>query len=120
MTTTATFPAANYDTDGFSLTDTSETTVLEAKDGFVGFFPVELWCADDGGTARTVTIKVYLAGTAYTLAYQAAIGTNVALVHNFTGLTLLKTATNTDKITITGSAAGIEGYVSYLKGVRAA
>lgn len=120
MTATATFPAANYDTAGFSLTDTSETTILTADDGFTGFFPVELWCADDAGEARTVTIRAYIAGTAYTLAYQAAIAVNAPLVYNFTGLTLQKTPSHTDKITVTGSAAGIEGYISYLKGLRPA
>lgn len=120
MTATATFPAANYDTAGFALTDTSETTVFQAVSGFTAFFPVELWMADDGGAARTVTVQVYIAGTAYTLVYQGAIAANVPLVYNFTGLTLLKTASNTDKITVTGSAAGIHGYVSYLKGTRAA
>lgn len=120
MTATATFPAANYETVGFNLTDTSETTVFATVAGFAGFNPVELWMADDGGSARTVTVQVYIAGTAYTLAYQAAIAANTPLVYNFTGLTLVKTATNTDKITIIGSAAGIMGYVGFLKGARAA
>lgn len=118
MTATATFPAANYETVGFNLADTSETTVFITRDGFAGFHPVELWMADDGGSARTVTVQVYLAGTAYTLVYQGAIAVNAPLIYNFTGLTLVKTASNTDKITITGSAAGIHGYVGFLKGIR--
>lgn len=118
MTATATFPLANYGTAGFATTDTSETTVLSMPGGFVDFQPVELWMADDGGAARTVTVKVYLAGTAYALVYQGAIAANTPLVYNFTGMSLAKTDANTDKVTIQSSAAGVGGYISYLRGAR--
>lgn len=114
MAATAAFPAANYRTQPFVLSNTSETTVLSANAEFAGFQVVELWLADDGGAARTATIVADIAGTSVTLAYQEAIATNTPLQLNFTGLVLNKNDSNTDALKVTASAAGLHGYVGYI------
>lgn len=116
MTTTATFPAANYDTTNFSLTDTNETIVLTVPStGFAaGFFIVELWVADTAGTANAVTVKVTRSGTAYIYGKSVVVAANTPLQLNPTGLVMLAG----DTIKLTAGAATLEGHVSYLKNGR--
>lgn len=109
-------PDANYDVAVFSLTDTNETTVLSGIDGF-DRLPTEIWLADDAGEARTVTLKFRRGGTQVVLGSGLAIAANTPLSYPFNGLVLKKTDANTDTLTVTGSASGIEGYVAFI-GIR--
>jgi len=115
MTVTATHlhPDGNYDIEPFILSDTNETTVLSGLDGF-RLHLTEIWLADDAGAARTATIKITRAGTEITLVSGAAIPANEPLVYPFNGPVLKKTSANTDTVKVTGSAAGIHGYVGFI------
>lgn len=108
------FPDANNQTVAFILSDTSETTVLTALDGFEGFQLTQLWLADDGGAARTVTVKASVAGTEITLVSSGAIAANTPLMYDLTGLVLNKTPDNTDTLKVTASAGGVHGFIGYI------
>lgn len=116
VTSTHVSASENYDCNVFSLSDTSETTVLTAVDGFDRLL-TEIWIADDGGAARTVTLQITRGGTQVVLGASLAVAANTPLVYPFNGAILKKTSANTDILTLTGSASGIEGYVGYI-GIR--
>lgn len=114
MTATTVFPEGNYQTVPFILSDTSETTILSGSSEFASFMPVELWVADDGGAARSVTVKVSIRGTEVTLVSGGVIAANTPLQYNFTGLAIGKNDANTDTVKLTASAGGLHGYIGYI------
>jgi len=103
------FPQGNYRTVGFSLPDTNENTIYTCN--VHSALITHLWCADDAGAARTVTVKTVLDSTTYVLVSAAAIATNTPLEYEFKPLALA----NGDTVTLTGSAAGIEGFLSLIE-----
>lgn len=118
LTATNVNPAANYDCEPFSITTTSETTVLTALDNYGGgMLLTELWLADVDGTANWATVKLSRGGTEVSLSYRFVIAANTPVVLPFNGAILKKTADNTDTLKVTVESATVEGYVGYI-GIR--
>jgi hypothetical protein len=115
MAATATFPQANYETEGFTLGDTNETTVYTAPAGFEGgFFITEIWAADEDGTANTLLVKATIDSTAYVLGQAEVVPAATHLQLNFTSLVL----NEGDTIKVTAGSATITGYVGILQNIR--
>lgn len=102
-----TSPDAYYFTQPFILTDTNETSVYTVPTDKYAYVR-QIWASDDAADARTLTVEVAKSGTDYTLAYQKAIAANTQMDLKFDELVLLAGET----VDLTGSAAGIHGFVS--------
>lgn len=102
-------PGGNYQTTGFTLTDTSETTVYTVpSSGFrEGIILQEIWAADEDGTANTLLVKVGIGGTDYTIG-QAEVVTAASHVQLNPAI-VMKAG---DTIKLTAGSATIDGYVT--------
>lgn len=110
--TTFIVPGGNYQTTGFSLTDTNETTVYTVpSSGFrEGVVLVDLWAADEDGTANTLLVKVAIDGTDYVLGQAEVVGsaTHLQLQPNV----VMRAG---DTVKLTAGSATIDGYVTVLQ-----
>lgn len=116
---TSVFPGAKYATTPADLMDTSETVIYTVPDGPLAVFVTEIRCADEGGTARTVTLVATINGTDYTIVYQGAIAANTPLVIDPGPLVLLPRdgATN-DQIKATASNGSVHCLVTVIEEIR--
>jgi len=110
---TTLWPIGNYVTTPFNLTGVSKTTVYTVPTGFFAY-ATQIWAADDGGEARTLTIEAGLGGTDYTLGYQVAIAVNTPLDWELRAMHM----SAGDTIKMTASAAGIHGFITAHHGSR--
>jgi hypothetical protein len=115
MTATATFPGANYETEGFVLSDTNLTTIYTVPAGFEGGILVtELWAADQDGTANTLLVKVTLDGTARVLGQAEVVPAASHLQMNFTGLVM----NEGDIFQVQAASITVDGYLSFIQNAR--
>jgi len=111
----AVFPSANYETEGFSLGTTNETTVYTVPVGFEGgVFITEIIAADQDGTANSLTLKVTIDGTAYIFGKAEAFAANVPYERHFTSLVL----NEGDTIKLTAASITVDGYVGFIQNAR--
>lgn len=103
------YPRGKYATTPTNLTDTSETTVYTCN--AIAAFVTQIWCADDAGAARTITVQATLQSTQYMLVSGAAIPANDALELPFKPLVLV----NGDTIEATASAGGVHVMVNCIE-----
>ena len=89
------------------IADGTETTCYTVPTGKWAYI-TQIWAADDGGAARTITIIARKGGTDYTLGFQVAIAANTALIHAPDPLVLAAA----DSIKCTVSAGGVHVMIS--------
>lgn len=114
------FPGGRYDTVATVLSDTNQTTCLTVPAGSLSYLITEIYCADDGGAARTVTITATINGTEYTIGVALAIAANIGLDLEFKPLVLKynKASAAGDTIKVTASAGGVHVFISYIDNTR--
>ena len=104
------FPEGKYKTTPFVLADANETTVYTCTEKWA--YVVQIWLADDGGSARTATLTATLGGTKIRLAVTEAVAANTAVSHE-PFMQLLAD----DIVQVTSDAAGLEGFITTVEPV---
>jgi len=102
------FPGGYYFSSFYSTPDTSANVIYTAPSGVTQVNITQIWSADDGGSARTITLEAGIGGTYYVLVYVAAISANAPLIYAPDPLVL----SAGDTIRATTDASGVDIMVS--------